>query len=86
MPWRQILLSGPVWAIILTHVASIYGFFTVVNQLPTFMKKVLHFNIKQVYSACPTVNIPVSSLTCQLTMPCIDRTGSRPACRTWAST
>ncbi|XP_034244522.1 sialin isoform X2 [Thrips palmi] len=47
VPWRQLLTSGPVWAIVLTHVASIYGFFTVVNQLPTFMKKVLHFNIKQ---------------------------------------
>lgn len=52
MPWRQLLLSGPVWAIILTHVASIYGFFTIVNQLPTFMKKVLKFNIKQVGPRC----------------------------------
>lgn len=47
VPWRRLLLSGPVWAIVLTHVASIYGFFTVVNQLPTFMKKRLGFNIKQ---------------------------------------
>ncbi|XP_052126714.1 sialin [Frankliniella occidentalis] len=47
VPWRQVLSSGPVWAIVLSHVASIYGFFTVVNQLPTFMKKVLHFNIKE---------------------------------------
>ncbi|KAK3923783.1 Sialin [Frankliniella fusca] len=47
VPWRALLTSGPVWAIVLAHVASIYGFFTVVNQLPTFMKKVLNFNIKE---------------------------------------
>ena len=70
MPWRQILLSGPVWAIILTHVASIYGFFTVVNQLPTFMKNVLHFNIKQVKRS-QTVNVsPISSLTCHSPSVC----------------
>uniref|UniRef100_A0A1L8DET6 Putative permease of the major facilitator superfamily protein n=2 Tax=Nyssomyia neivai TaxID=330878 RepID=A0A1L8DET6_9DIPT len=47
VPWKQLLTSGPVWAIILVHGASVFGFFTVVNQLPTYMKNVLHFNIKE---------------------------------------
>jgi hypothetical protein len=37
-----------VWAIIVTHGASVFGYFTVVNQLPTYMKHILHFNIKAV--------------------------------------
>lgn len=48
VPWRQLLTSAPVWAIILTHGASVFGFFTVVNQLPTYMKYILQFNIKEV--------------------------------------
>lgn len=47
VPWGKILSSGPVWAIIVTHGCSVFGYFTVVNQLPTYMKDVLHFNIKE---------------------------------------
>uniref|UniRef100_A0AAG5D7W2 Major facilitator superfamily (MFS) profile domain-containing protein n=1 Tax=Anopheles atroparvus TaxID=41427 RepID=A0AAG5D7W2_ANOAO len=47
VPWMSIITSPPVWAIILTHGASVFGFFTVVNQLPTYMKYILHFNIKE---------------------------------------
>uniref|UniRef100_A0A1B0D7V5 Uncharacterized protein n=1 Tax=Phlebotomus papatasi TaxID=29031 RepID=A0A1B0D7V5_PHLPP len=52
VPWKQLLTSAPVWAIILVHGASVFGFFTVVNQLPTYMKNVLHFNIKE-----PTIKL-----------------------------
>lgn len=48
VPWKSIFTSPPVWAIILTHGASVFGFFTVVNQLPTYMKYILNFNIKEV--------------------------------------
>uniref|UniRef100_A0A336K4M5 CSON011174 protein n=1 Tax=Culicoides sonorensis TaxID=179676 RepID=A0A336K4M5_CULSO len=47
VPWREILTSPPVWAIITTHGASVFCYFTVVNQLPTYMKHILHFNIKE---------------------------------------
>ncbi|ERL87404.1 hypothetical protein D910_04799 [Dendroctonus ponderosae] len=47
VPWKRIFLSLPVWAIIITHGCSVFGYFTVVNQLPTYMKNVLHFNIKK---------------------------------------
>ncbi|KAJ8946330.1 hypothetical protein NQ318_004220 [Aromia moschata] len=46
VPWVKILTSLPVWAIVVTHGCSVFGYFTVVNQLPTYMKDVLHFNIK----------------------------------------
>lgn len=48
MPWRSVFTSAPVWAIVVTHACSVFGYFTVVNQLPTYMKYILHFNIKEV--------------------------------------
>lgn len=47
VPWLSIVTSLPVWAIVVTHGASVFGYFTVVNQLPTYMKYILHFNIKE---------------------------------------
>lgn len=47
VPWVKIFTSLPVWAIVVTHACSVFGYFTVVNQLPTYMKDVLHFNIKK---------------------------------------
>ncbi|EEB14003.1 sialin, putative [Pediculus humanus corporis] len=46
VPWKNILTSVPVWSIIITHACSVYGYFTVINQLPTFTKYILHYNIK----------------------------------------
>ncbi|KAJ8923211.1 hypothetical protein NQ315_001766 [Exocentrus adspersus] len=47
VPFKKIFTSLPVWAIVVTHGCSVFGYFTVVNQLPTYMKDVLHFNIKE---------------------------------------
>lgn len=47
VPWRSLLTSLPVWSIIITHGCSVFGYFTVVNQLPTFTKYILHYNIKE---------------------------------------
>lgn len=47
VPWRSIFTSAPVWAIIITHGCSVFGYFTVVNQLPTYMKYILNFNMKE---------------------------------------
>lgn len=48
VPWVSILTSPCVWAIIIVHGCSVFGYFTIVNQLPTYMKNILHFNIKEV--------------------------------------
>jgi ACS family sodium-dependent inorganic phosphate cotransporter len=47
VPWLSIFTSPAVWAIILTHGASVFCYFTVVNQLPTYMKYILNYNIKE---------------------------------------
>jgi len=46
LPWIKILTSLPVWSIVITHGASVFGYFTIVNQLPTYMKYLLHYDIK----------------------------------------
>ncbi|XP_005090718.1 uncharacterized transporter slc-17.2 [Aplysia californica] len=46
-PWMSILLSLRVWAIILSHVCSNWGEYTFLTNIPTYMKEVLHFDIKK---------------------------------------
>jgi ACS family sodium-dependent inorganic phosphate cotransporter len=46
VPWKDILTAPCVWAIILVHGASVFGYFLVVNQLPGYMKAILHYDIK----------------------------------------
>ncbi|EDW87691.1 sialin [Drosophila yakuba] len=55
VPWGQLLCSPAVWAIIICHGLAVFGFFTVVNQLPTFMSKILLFDIKKngLFSSLP---------------------------------
>ncbi|KAK9878766.1 hypothetical protein WA026_023746 [Henosepilachna vigintioctopunctata] len=47
VPWVKFLTSVPVWAIIITHGMSVFGYFTISNQLPSYLKSVLHFDIKK---------------------------------------
>ncbi|RZC32717.1 MFS 1 and/or Sugar tr domain containing protein [Asbolus verrucosus] len=56
-PLRKIFASGPVWAIALANACSSFNFYIVLNQLPSYMYQVLHFNIKQngVLSGLPLV-------------------------------
>ncbi|XP_039292775.1 putative inorganic phosphate cotransporter isoform X1 [Nilaparvata lugens] len=47
VPWKSILKSLPFWAILIAHMGQNYGYETLMTELPTFMKQVLHFNIKE---------------------------------------
>ncbi|XP_052131914.1 putative inorganic phosphate cotransporter [Frankliniella occidentalis] len=47
IPWVSILKSMPFWAILMAHIGQNYGYETLMTELPTFMKQVLHFDIKQ---------------------------------------
>jgi MFS transporter, ACS family, solute carrier family 17 (sodium-dependent inorganic phosphate cotransporter), other len=50
------MITSPcVWAIILVHGASVFGYFLVVNQLPGYMKSILHYDIKSngLFSSLP---------------------------------
>ncbi|XP_046965584.1 putative inorganic phosphate cotransporter isoform X1 [Vanessa cardui] len=46
IPWSKILFSMPFWAIMLAHMGQNYGYETLMTELPTFMRQVLHFSIK----------------------------------------
>lgn len=46
-PWRAMLTSGPVWAIVMAHFSENWGFYTLLTFLPTFMKDVFHFETSQ---------------------------------------
>lgn len=48
VPWLAILTAPCVWAIVITHGTSVFGYFTIVNQLPTYMSEILNFDIKHV--------------------------------------
>lgn len=50
IPWSKIGKSLPFWAILIAHMGHNYGYETLMTELPTFMKQVLHFNIKNVSS------------------------------------
>lgn len=46
-PWRAILTSIPVWGLIAGQVGHDWGFYTLVTDLPKYMKDILHFTITQ---------------------------------------
>ncbi|KAF7287839.1 hypothetical protein GWI33_000192 [Rhynchophorus ferrugineus] len=46
-PWRGILGSLPVWALLAAQTGNNYCFWTLVTQIPTYMNYVMHYNIKK---------------------------------------
>ncbi|MBN3304807.1 S17A5 protein, partial [Amia calva] len=47
IPWKAILKSLPLWAIVVAHFSYNWTFYTLLTLLPTYMKNVLGFNIQQ---------------------------------------
>lgn len=37
-PWKSFITSGAVWAIIVSHFSENWGFYTLLTQLPKFLK------------------------------------------------
>ena len=50
VPWRAISTSQAVWACLTAHFCNNWMHYTLVTSLPTFMKEVLHYDIKQVHA------------------------------------
>ena len=48
IPFKAIFTSVPFWAIMITHSCQNWGFYTLLSELPTYMNKILHFDIKEV--------------------------------------
>ncbi|KAK9882064.1 hypothetical protein WA026_018914 [Henosepilachna vigintioctopunctata] len=46
IPWRSIVKSLPFWAILLAHMGHNFGYETLMTELPTYMKQILRFSIK----------------------------------------
>lgn len=46
-PWRGILTSWPVWGLVVIQVGHDWGFFTMLTDLPKYMRSVLRYNIAQ---------------------------------------
>ncbi|XP_031343252.1 sialin-like [Photinus pyralis] len=62
-PWKEIFTSLPVWAIIFTNFSENWGNYTLLTQLPTFMRDVLHFNLAStgIMSAIPYLVLAIST-------------------------
>ncbi|XP_052801399.1 uncharacterized transporter slc-17.2-like [Mya arenaria] len=56
-PWKGILTSRPMWACFITHFCFNWSFFTVIINVPLFLKEVLKYDITSngVYSALPYI-------------------------------
>ena len=47
LPWRKILTSVPVWAIVAAHTTESWGWTIFVTTLPTYFKTVLNFSVQE---------------------------------------
>lgn len=47
-PWRKILKSPPFWAIFFSNIGVNFGVIMLSNETPTYMNKVLGFDISKV--------------------------------------
>lgn len=50
IPWKQILLSVPVWSIVLTNIFFFGATKGVIVNLPLFIKDVLNATVTEVYN------------------------------------
>lgn len=48
VPWISIMKSVPLWALLACHFCGNWADYTLMTNLPTFMKEVLKFDIKSV--------------------------------------
>ena len=53
VPWKSIFLSLPVWAIIVAHFSTNWGFYTLLTELPNYLKNRLDFDLTQVIFSAP---------------------------------
>ncbi|XP_044011882.1 sialin-like isoform X2 [Aphidius gifuensis] len=60
-PWKEMLTSVPVWAIFVAHFCGMWGYHTMVMQLPLFIENVLHFEIEKTgfVSALPYLGLTI---------------------------
>ncbi|KAK3911807.1 Sialin [Frankliniella fusca] len=47
VPWKSVWTSGPFWAILIAHFCSNFGWYMLLIELPTYMRHILQFSIKE---------------------------------------
>lgn len=66
VPWKAILTSMPLWAILITQCGQSWAFYTQLTELPTYMDNILHMNIQEnsVLSALPYLTSWIFGICC----------------------
>lgn len=83
VPWRSIFTSPPVFAIILSNIASDWGGYTFLTNIPSYMKEVLKLDITSngLYSALPYIGfwfvVNVAGVFADFTQKCLSTTMTR---------
>lgn len=52
IPWKAIATSLPFWAIMVAHFSENWGFYTLLTELPSYLKHSLKFDLAQVWTFC----------------------------------
>ncbi|KAI1297686.1 Sialin [Halotydeus destructor] len=47
LPWKKVLTSVPLWALVVAHAGNNWGFYTILFQLPTYFSTILGFDLKK---------------------------------------
>jgi len=68
VPWRSIVTSVPLWAILITQCGQSWAFYTQLTELPTYMASILHMDIQQnaVLSALPYLTSWIFGIGCSI--------------------
>ncbi|XP_031833740.1 putative inorganic phosphate cotransporter isoform X2 [Nomia melanderi] len=63
LPWKAIFTSVPMWALIIVHCGQNWGYWTLITEMPSYMKGVLKYDIAQngVMSALPYLTMWILS-------------------------
>ncbi|KAL1497230.1 hypothetical protein ABEB36_008225 [Hypothenemus hampei] len=64
IPWKTFLTSVPIWALIAAQIGHDWGFYTMVTDLPKYMKEVLRFDVAKngVWNSIPYAAMWISSM------------------------
>ncbi|KAI0979258.1 hypothetical protein GJ496_002199 [Pomphorhynchus laevis] len=62
-PWKAMMTSIPCWALFICHTCSNWGLYTLLTEIPSYMKDVLDFDIKSngLYSSLPYIVIWITT-------------------------
>ncbi|GIY75444.1 putative inorganic phosphate cotransporter [Caerostris extrusa] len=63
-PWKSILTSIPLWALVVAHTGQSWGFYTFFIQMPMYLSNILHFDLNKngVLSALPNLMLSIVSI------------------------